>query len=179
MKHIGIFSNSGAVQTALDNETFGNPYVAMVSGALDYNTLEPVQPCYLGEWSDDGQGTYTFQILDTGATAWANGVSIGQLIGVYFNGDQVDMDVKLTSPLSESNSWTLSFEGAGDPSESPLYEFYEGSQETWDCMDVMTDGDSSTASVQVEYNGIDTFEFYQMAQDAPNLSMDTINPECE
>lgn len=179
MKHIAIFNNSGDVQTAIENEALLNPYVAKVSGALDYNTLQPAQPCYIGEWSDDGQGHYTFQILDTGDTAWTNGVSIGQLMGVYFNGDQLDMDVKLTSPLSEPNSWTLSFEGAGDPSESPLYEFHEGSQETWDCIDVMTDGDSSTASVHVEYNGTDTFEFYQMAQDAPALTMDTINPECE
>ena len=178
MKHIAIFNTSGDVQTALDEQTLLNPYVALVSGSLDYNSIQPVGPCYLGEWSNDGAGHYTFHINDTGDTAWTIGVNIGQLMGVYFNGDQLNMNVKLESPLSEPNNWNLYFEGAGDPSESPNYQFNEGSSETWEATDVTTDGDSSTASVDVEWNGTDTFEFYQMASDAPALSMSTINPEC-
>lgn len=42
MKHIAIFSNSGAAQTALSVGELENPYVAEVSGALDYNTLRPL-----------------------------------------------------------------------------------------------------------------------------------------
>lgn len=42
MKHIAIFSNSGAAQTALSVGKLENPYVAEVSGALDYNTLRPL-----------------------------------------------------------------------------------------------------------------------------------------
>lgn len=45
MKHIQTFSNSGDVQTALNEETLIKPYVALVSGtSLDYNSLEPVPP---------------------------------------------------------------------------------------------------------------------------------------
>lgn len=44
IEHFGIYTNSGDVQTALDLETLVNPYVALVSGALDYNSLEPVHP---------------------------------------------------------------------------------------------------------------------------------------
>ena len=40
MRHFGIYANSGDVQTALNEETLVNPYVALVSGALDYDTLE-------------------------------------------------------------------------------------------------------------------------------------------
>ena len=61
-KYFGIYSNSGAVQTALDESALTNPYVALVSGALDYNTLEPASP-YIGEWSDDGEGTYQFTVM--------------------------------------------------------------------------------------------------------------------
>lgn len=44
MKHIGIFANSGAVATAIENELLLNPYVAMVSGVLDYNSVQPTPP---------------------------------------------------------------------------------------------------------------------------------------
>ena len=44
MRHFGIFSNSGDVQTAISAGTLVNPYVALVSGALDYNSVVPVPP---------------------------------------------------------------------------------------------------------------------------------------
>lgn len=174
MKHFGIYSDSSELEQAYQNGDIINPYVALVNGHLDYDTQ---QPCHLGEWSDNGQGTYTFHINNTGDTAWTNGVNIGQLMGVYFNGGQLNMNVKLDSPLSEPNYWTLTFEGS-DPSESPNNQFNEGSQNTWTCDEVMTSADSSTAQIHVEWDGTDTFVFYQMAQDAPALSMNTINPEC-
>ena len=40
MKHFGIYANSGDVNTALVEESLVKPYVALVSGALDYNTQE-------------------------------------------------------------------------------------------------------------------------------------------
>lgn len=172
MKHFGIFSNSGDVQTALMAGTLENPYVAMVSGALDYNSIIP---CYLGEWSDDGEGTYTFHVLDTGDTAWTNGVNIGSLMGVYFNGDQLDMNVKLESPLSEPNYWNLTFEGAGDPSESPNHQFDEDTSDNW-VSDAMTEPSYSNSTIGVSWDGVDTFVF-TACQDYP-LSMTTINPEC-
>lgn len=62
MKHIAIFNTSGDVQTALDEQTLLNPYVALVSGSgLDYNSLEPVPECYI----EDSDGNI---YLPTGRT---------------------------------------------------------------------------------------------------------------
>lgn len=176
MKHIGIFSNSGDVQTAINEETLVNPYVALVSGALDYDTLEP-EACHLGEWIDGGEGSYTFLILDTGATAWENGVDIGTLLGVYFEGAQVDMNVRLTynhNPGLPGFVLELSAEGG---SETPNHEFYEHNSEGWDCYEVAADPDDSEAILKAEWDGTDNFSF-RTAGDLHHLSMTTINPEC-
>lgn len=175
MRHFGIYSDSSELEQAYQNGDIINPYVALVDGVLDYNTQ---QPCRLGEWSDDGAGHYTFQILEPGDAAWENGVNIGSLADVYFNGgqDAIYMDVMLAT-MPGSGEWTMTFVEPNE-SASPSQAFEEGSSETWDCMDVMTSADSSTASVHVDYDGTDTFVFYQMAQDAPALSMETIDPEC-
>ena len=176
MKHIQTFSNSGDVQTALNEETLIKPYVALVSGtSLDYNSLEPVQPCYLGEWSDNGQGTYTFQILDVEASAWENFVNIGQLMGVYFNGGQTDMDVQVQ--FDGSYAWSIYLIPAGgDPSDGDSYFFTEDNPESW-TSSTMTDPDASNSPVTVTWDGTDTFVL-TATQDYP-LSMNTINPECE
>ena len=173
MKHIAIFNNSGDVQTAIIEGVLENPYVAKVSGALDYNTLQPAQPCYLGEWSDDGQGHYTFQILDTGATSWPNSVSIAQLFDIYPDGGgPYDMDVRLSLNLGEPNVWNMEFH-VDDQSDMPVHEFYEGSQEFWNS-GAMVDPNESNSSVNVDWDGVDTFTFYQ-----DGLNINTINPECE
>lgn len=44
MRHFGIYANSGDVQTAISAGTLVNPYVALVSGALDYNSVAPAGP---------------------------------------------------------------------------------------------------------------------------------------
>ena len=133
-------------------------------------------PCLIGEWSADGDGHYTLQITNSEDGAWVGGVIIGQLADVYFNGgqDAIDMDVILSF---DGTNWDMTFV---DPNESasPSYPFVEGSSETWDCTEVMTDGNSSTASVHVDYDGDSTFEFYQMGEDALALSMNITNPEC-
>ena len=172
MRHFGIYANSGDVQTALNEETLVNPYVALVSGSLDYDTVEP-EACHLGEWSDDGAGNYTFQILDNGATAWENGVNIGTLLGVYFEGAQVDMHVKLTC-MGSIFKLELSAEGGSD---TPTHEFYEDRPDNWDS-GVVTDLDDSDAVITVSWNGTDNFSFQTTGHLHP-LSMSTINPECE
>lgn len=172
MKHIAIFNNSGDVQTALNEETLVNPYVAKVSGALDYNSLQPA--CYLGEWSDDGAGHYTFHINDTAATAWNNSTNIGQLVGVFFNGDQIDMGVQLQF---DGYSWVTNFVPAGGgTSDGDMYSFPEGTPEAWSS-NVMTDPGASGSPVSVDYSGVDSFVF--AATPEYPLSMNTINPECE
>lgn len=177
-KHFAVTDTSTLIQDALNAGRLENPYVALVDGDLDYNSLSPEEPCVIGEWSDDGQGHYTFQILETGDIAWESGVVIGSLADVYFNGgqDAIYMDVMLAT-MPGSGEWTMTFVEPNE-SASPSHTFEEGSSESWDCMDVMTSTDSSTASVHVDYDGVDTFEFYQMAQDAPALSMETIDPDC-
>lgn len=173
MKHIAIFNNSGDVQTALNEETLLNPYVAKVSGSLDYNSIQPVGPCYLGEWSDDGAGHYTFHINDTGATAWMNTVNIAQLFDLYPTGDgPYDMDVRLSVSLGEPNSWTMEFH-VDDVSDMPIHDFYEGSSEYWNS-GAMVDPNESDSTVDVTWDGVDTFTLYQ-----DGLNINTINPECE
>lgn len=175
MKHIAIFNTSGDVQTALNEETLLNPYVALVSGSLDYNSIQPVGPCYLGEWSDDGAGHYTFHINDTGATAWTVMVNIGQLLNVNYNGDEMDMDVLIQ--FDGSYTWPIYLVPAGgDPSEGEVGDFIEDSPDTWSS-NAMTDPDASSSPVTVTWDGADTFVL-AATQDYP-LSMSTINPECE
>ena len=61
-KYFGIFSNSGDVQTALNESALTKPYVAIVSGVLDYNTVGNEEPAsYIGEWTDYGLGQYDFE----------------------------------------------------------------------------------------------------------------------
>ena len=174
IRHFGIYANSSDLQAAYNYGDIINPYVALVGGELDYNSL---QPCYLGEWSDDGAGHYTFQILDADATAWGGGVQIGTLLDVYFNGsnEAIDMPVRMQF---DGSYWNVTYV---EPEESsnPSHQFEEEVQDNWVCDEVMTDPNSSTAQVQVEWDGVDTFVFFQGAPDEPDLYMNTINPECE
>lgn len=180
MKHIAIFNNSGETQSALNEETLLNPYVALVSGSLDYNSIQPVGPCYLGEWSTGtsqyGKTGYTFQILDDSAAAWYFGIQIGTLLNVYFNGgnEQINMPVRMAF---DGSYWSVDYV---EPEEStnPSHQFEGGVQDNWSCDVVMTNPSSSTAQVQVDWDGVDTFLFFQGADDEPDLSMNTVNPEC-
>ena len=172
MKHFGIYDTVEDAQDALNAGTLENDYVALVDGDLDYNSLTPEEPCYLGEWSYDGQDTYTFQILDSGDTAWMNTISIAQLFGLYPNGDgPYDVDLRLTLNLGEPNIWNMEFH-VDDQSDMPLHEFYDGSQGLWNS-GAMVDPNESNSSVDVNWDGVDTFTF-----SAADLNINTINPEC-
>lgn len=176
MKHIQTFSNSGDVQTALNEETLINPYVALVSGtSLDYNSLEPVHPCYIGEWTNDSPGHYTFHVLDY--EKFGGFIPIGTLKNVYYNGSHDELDVVLNYDM-DIDLWLLQFTGVTG-SANVEHSFYV--PELWYCDEVTTEPESSTAGVQVERKGFfgnSTFEFFMDADDAPALSMTTINPEC-
>jgi hypothetical protein len=172
MKHFGIFDTVEDAQDALNAGRLENDYVALVDGDLDYNSMSPERPCVIGEWSDDGQGHYTFQILNTGDTAWMNTISIAQLFGLYPNGDgPYDVDLRLTLNLGEPNIWNMEFH-VDDQSDMPLHEFYDGSQELWNS-GAMVDPNESNSSVDVNWDGADTFTF-----SAADLNINTINPEC-
>ena len=106
MKHIGIFSTSGDVQTAIENGTLLNPYVAEVSGALDYNTVEPTPatPVIYVQDSSGNQyfptevshGVFNFEFTMDVADMWTlydgGSIAIGSLdwqLNQYCNGELV------------------------------------------------------------------------------------------
>lgn len=175
MKHIGIFSNSGDVLTAISAGTLLNPYVAIVSGAVDFNELAPAGPDYLGVWSDDGQGTYTFTILDDDPAKWGlTDKEIGTFKNCYMEDADGDIVVRLLNQTEDFGTYVMTF-NRPDASDTPMHGFELNVSETWDTAGVMTDLDLSNSTVSVDWNGTDTFVFTAQP-DAP-LVMDTINVE--
>ena len=175
MKHFGIYTTGADVQSAVDAGSLLKPYVAKVGDGLDYNTLSPTPPApsTMGVWSDDGQGVYTFQITETGATYWENHVNIGSLDGVYFQGeDPMDMDVAIYYDMS----WTVELSGEG-LSDNPSQAFADGTPDTWLQESVMTDPNESSAYLEVSWDGVDTFVFQRNQNGSgPALEMTTIDP---
>lgn len=175
MKYFGIYANSGAVQTALNEETLVNPYVALVGESLDFNELAPAGPDYLGVWSGDGQGTYTFTILDDDQSKWGlTGKHIGTFKNCYMENADGDIDVQLLKQTEDFGIYAMMF-NRSDASDTPYHAFKVNVSETWDDGQVVTDLDLSDSSVSVAWNGTDTFVF-TAHPDAP-LVMDTINVE--
>ena len=156
MKHIAIFNNSGDVQTALNEETLLNPYVALVSGALDYNSLQPVQPCYLGEWSTGtsfGKTVYTFQILDDDMGKWMHERTISIIPNAYFDGHLTNVNIILAAPAS---NWVMSISTA-DGSEPEQHEFYAAGE--WVTQHTVLVPDKSYGGIKVNLGGNNTFTF--------------------
>ena len=185
IKHFGIYTNSGDVQTDLNEETLINPYVAKVSDSLDYNSIQPVEPCYLSEWWSDEEVPYEFDAYDKHDAAWANGVQIGTLLNVYFNGGEEPIDMPIILSYLGDDEWgdaiwhmEIQAEGESNP---PTHDFDTVYGIDWDVDGVMTDPSSSTGQVKVTwaYDLTGGFRFYKSEDDAPDLSIDTINPECE
>lgn len=173
MKHIAIFNNSGDVQTALNEETLVNPYVALVSGVLDYNSIQPYEPSYIGEWSDDGEGTYTFQILDSGPSNWGNETTIATA-NLVLEGASTDVDITIQYDVINSE-WHMQIVPPEAEASNPVeYYFSPGTEDTWDT-GVMTDAEDSDSTVRVAYDGVATFTFYSGSANNP-LYLDTINP---
>ena len=177
INHIGKYNDAQAIQDALDAGMVANPYVAMTSaGTIDYNTLSPTPPApsTMGVWSDDGQGVYTFQITETGTTYWGTQVKIGELLGVYSDGNYGNLDVMLNYNQG-SDSWHMVFY-AEEASNTPEYDFEPGVSYIWES-GVMTDPDQSNAIVFVNWDGVDTFVFQRNPEGSgPSISMTTIDP---
>lgn len=96
-KYLGIYSTSGDVQTAINNGELNKPYVAIVSGNLDYNTVEN-QPDY-------SQIPLTFEILSDGNISWLSKFDVDVTIEYSKNGGA-------WTSITSSNS------GGGDDSSS-------------------------------------------------------------
>lgn len=174
MAFIGFFSNSADVQTALNEEKLMNPYVAYLSDddKLDYNTMEPQEPCYLGEWSEDGEGHYTFSV-DTENAEWDdNPIKIGELLGVFADGNIGDLDIMLNYDTTDE-WWHMEFYDS-TYSNCPFYDF--SGADTW-FSGTMVDIEESGSEIGVEYDGDGTFVFSR--GDFRTINMNTINPECE
>lgn len=163
VNHINKFASSQDVQSALDNEELVKPYVALVGGALDYNTLSPEEPgTYLGVWSG-----HTFQVTNTDTSAWGAPVKIAQLNGVYSDGNLCDMDVNLN--YDDANDyWHMEFFNAG-ASSNPSKDFTDTT--IWES-GVMTDPNESNSTVNVTWDGA-----YGFAFDVADGNITTINPE--
>ena len=59
MAHFGIFYDSIELEMAIENGDIINPYVALVDGELDYNSLQPVPPINPGgSGNDDDDNPY-------------------------------------------------------------------------------------------------------------------------
>ena len=183
INHINKDDDAQAIQDALNAGTLANPYVAMTSaGTIDYNSLEPTpEPsCYIGEWSDDGQGAYTFQITETGTTYWEDQINIGSLDGVYatqIGETPIDMVVMLKYSDYDSE-WQLELQADG-ASENPTYGFTNGTPGVWYEEGVDTDPNESSAYLEVSWDGADTFVFRRVeAGSGPAIQMTTINIDC-
>ena len=164
MKHIGIFNTSADVQTAIENEALLNPYVAKVSGALDYNSVVPTPvPTTMGTWTGK-----SFQITETGTTYWEQPVKIGVLNDVYMDGNQDSPNVMLSYNIID-DTWHMEF--ASEVASSPVEHSFSALDTRWES-DVMTVPDESTSAIHVDFDGTDTFTF-----EIADGFLTTINPE--
>ena len=171
INHIGIYDDAAAIQAALNEGSLGNPYVAMTSaGTIDYNTLSPTPPApsTMGVWTEPQQNTHVFQITETGTTYWATEVKIGELLGVYSDGNYGDLDVMLDYAQG-SGTWHMVFY-AEEASNTPEYDFEPGVSYIWES-GAMTDPEESISTINVEWDGVDTFTI----PIAPGF-LTTINP---
>ena len=157
------------VQTALNEEVLVKPYVALVDGSLDYNTVEPASASYIGEWSVD-VNTYTFQIIDDDPSYWEDDIQIATT-SLYWDGSLTEMDVTLHRG---EGYWGMKFkpQGEEEASEFPEYNFYGA--DAW-AADLQPEEESSD-NVTIEFDGTDTFTFNSASA---NFSMTTINPTSE
>lgn len=172
-KHFAVTNTSTLIQDALNDGILENPYVAIVDGDLDYNSLEPTpETCYIGEWSDDGKGHYTFSV-DTENAAWEdNPIKIGKLLGVSADGNIDDLDVMLS--YDTTNDWWHMEFFSRKLSSCPEYDF--SGADTWST-GTMVEYEKSGSEISVDYDGDGSFVFSRT--DLEQIPINTINPECE
>lgn len=176
MKHIAIFSNSGDVQTALNEETLINPYVALVSGAVDFNELTPA---YKGVWSheyvtESGLTVYTFTLNDTDLYNWIPGYKIATVPGAYFHGVQGDVDVVLEG--DDMYGWKAIFTMLDESGEDDILLYDGTAPHPTTTRDVTLNplDDSVVAYIKLIFDG--TKVQFWSSEAICDLVMNTINP---
>ena len=175
MKYFGIFNNSGDVQTALNESALTKPYVALVSGVLDYNTVQPQSPNYIGEWSDDGEGNYTFQVTDINYSFWGDWVKVATS-QLYYNGDLANIEFYLQriGDDDEDYYWMAKYQVEdGEDSDSEEYELQLG--DMWEINALMTQQGGSDC-VSITNTETNDFVFCSNGEESAPLSLNTINP---
>ncbi len=153
INHINKYASAQEIQDALDNGTLANPYVAMTTaGTLDYNTLEPTPPAptTMGTWTGK-----SFQVTETDTTYWGQPVKIGVLNDVYMDGNQDSPNVMLSYTIMD-DTWHMEF--ASEHASTPAEHDFNDIDPFWNS-GVMTDPDESVSSIDVAYDGTDTFTF--------------------
>lgn len=165
MKYFGIFNTSGDVQTAIAESSLTKPYVAIVSGAVDYNTVSAPSN-YMGTWSDNGEGTYTFHIDET-LGFQDNWVDIAT--ATLYNSEDTEGSYTIKLKYDTTNQWWVMY---FYPDDGRTHEFEMS--DTWGTSLTVQTG-VSDSDVQVEFDGDYTFAFYTSSSDYP-LTLTTINP---
>ena len=183
MKHIAIFNTSGDAQTALNEETLVNPYVALVSGAVDFNELTPVAPNYKGVWSheyvtESGVTVYTFTLIDTDMSDWTGtgeGYKIATIPNAYYEGAEADVEIYLGGMLTYDWEVIFTAENASDDEVKSWYDGGDpGRTQTTSRATLNPLDDSDVACVNIEFDGA-TFKFWS-TESICDLVMNTINP---
>lgn len=162
MEHINKFTSSQDVQDALDNEVLGNPYIALVNGALDYNTLEPTPPIYIQDSSGNkyyptqNQNVFNFNftmdVLDSWALYDGGSIAIGTFDGElnrYCNGELVETEGVLQSDTPEQMEFNFGGYSYDEPDGTVIvtYEKYDDyNYATFEMRITYCGGGSSSAS---------------------------------
>lgn len=171
MRHLGIFNNSGDVRTAIDQETLFNPYVAMVGGVLDYNSVVPTPPVqYMGTWSVNA-GVYTFTIAETDPSYWADPVKIGEVAG--YDADSDPADIKTWSiALKYDGEWGLEYGYPGLSETKTSYPYNSDTLDIW----ISSDTTSDAPRINTQLDSANVFSLESSNSAAVTLNMTTIDP---
>lgn len=181
MEYINKYADAQGIQDALDAGTLGNPYVVLNedTGELDFNTLTPSgpEPEYMGYWSDDGEGNYTFQITETADTSYFNDTYIGTINSIEYAGTTDDAEILLTptQPGDADTDWDMKIHQENG-SETIVETFWYAETRLWDDSGFMVDSGDSNSALQVYWDGYGTFTINSGSSENP-LSISTSDPE--
>lgn len=165
IKHYGIFTNTNAIQQALNEGELENPYVAKYwQDSLDFNSMVPNIPL----WSWNGN---VLTILDPDPTEWASAKMIAD--NVYNEDDGgVGYSMYLQYDASE-DAWEITM----DNGNYNQY-FYPGADDEWNTGIVQDITQIDERGIlYVKWDGTDTFTFvdkFQGVEYEPDMAK--INP---
>lgn len=165
IKHYGIFTNTNAIQQALNNGDLENPYVAKYGvNSLDFNSRVAV--ITLWEWDDK-----VLTILEPDSPEWASAKLIASNV-VNEDDGGVGYEMYLQYDSAEG-AWEITMDDGNYD-----HYFYPAADDEWKTS-IFQDITSidETGELYVKWDGIDTFTFVVKFQgDEYNPEMTPINP---